>query len=133
MYVRKSVTLLELMVVLSVLAVLLSFAVPTYFKAQRRARDRIARSQLELIQEAEKMQRLEVGSYIACTDNLSCQTALDIDLPQGTRDWVYSVPAGTVDNTSIPPTFCAQATGGGGSSDWHIDQDDDEAQVNVCP
>ena len=129
MYFRKSVTLLELMVVLSVMAVLLSFAAPAYFNAQKRARDRIGRSQLELIKEAERMHRLETGLYAACTDMMDpdpdkhCQRVLGIDLPQDpVKDWKFSV---TVDNSTIPPTFDARAIGGHGTVNWQIDQNDE--------
>ena len=124
---KKGFSLLELMVIVSIIGVLVAFAVPTYMGAQRRAQDNVAKSQLMLIQDAEKMHKLETGAYAMCTDNADCQDVLDIDLPQGTGDWQYDVPTAVVS----PPSFCAQ--GIRFAREWHIEHDDEEPSGGPCP
>jgi len=126
-YFRKGLTLIEVMIVVIIIGIIISFAAPSYINSQRKARDKIARVQLELIQNAEKMHRLETGGYVACDGNLNCQDALDIDLPSSPRDWKYKI-------TVSGATFCAQASDGGGSQDyWSIRTNEDEAQASQCP
>ncbi len=123
-------SLVEAIVVLVVMGVFLTFAVPSMIKAKMKARDKTAQSQLALIQDAEKMHRLEQNEYQSCNSIIACNRDLDIDLsPSGY--WSYSVLQ--VDNEATPPTFCAQAAN---EEDpprtWRIDQDDLEASLGTC-
>lgn len=126
---RGSFSIVELVIVVVVVAILVTLAMPAYISARRRAKDREARALLKLIQVAEKTYRLETSRYITCANNTACNTILRLDLPSGTASggsWDYQVP--TVDNTAVPPTFTANATGTQGTQNWTIDQDDNEAR-----
>lgn len=125
---RKSFSLIELITVIIVIGLLALLAFPSYLAVQRRIRDREAGTHLTLIQAAEKTYRIEEREYVDTANTTNTNELLGIDLPTGY--WSYSVPAGFVDNASNPPTFCAEATGGGEA--WHIDQDDAEAVDCDC-
>ncbi|MBD3264827.1 MAG: hypothetical protein GF375_06970 [Candidatus Omnitrophica bacterium] len=125
---RGSFSVVELIIVVVVVAILVTLAMPAYISARRRAKDREARALLKLIQVAEKTYRLETSRYIACADNASCNSILRLDLPPDTSSggsWDYAV--GSVDNTATPPEFNATATGTEGTQNWQIDEDDVEA------
>jgi prepilin-type N-terminal cleavage/methylation domain-containing protein len=124
---QRSLTLLEVVVVVVIIGILVTFAMPAYVVARRGAIDREAQSQLKLIQSAEIMVRLETGNYITCTDNLNCNAGLNLDLPPtraNTGNWDY-----VITSANIATTFLARASGTRGTSNWQIDEDDDEASI----
>lgn len=117
-----SLTLIELLVIIAVIGILATFAMPSYINAQRKAIDREAQTQLKLIQAAEGVYELETNSYGACGSNTACNTLLSIELPSGTADggnWDYSVAVGA--------GFTATANGTRGTQNWSIDEDDEGA------
>lgn len=59
-------TLIELMVVIAVIAVLVTVAVPNYKKFQLRARTAEAKRNLGALRQSEEAYRLENSVYIAC-------------------------------------------------------------------
>ena len=87
--VRKSFTLLELIIVVAVIGIIAGFAIPGYFGVRIRSEQRGAVTQLSLIHTAEKVKHLESGSYVVCTDYTTCNTALNLDLPDD--GWTYKV------------------------------------------
>ena len=56
-------TLIELITAVVIIAILVSIAVPTYNKAVENAREREARTNLELIYNAQKLYRIDKGAY----------------------------------------------------------------------
>ena len=64
--VRKGITLVELIVVVVIIGVLATLAMPQYLNARRRTEDRQAEAMLRMIREAEKIIRLEEGLYVSC-------------------------------------------------------------------
>jgi len=112
--------LLELLIVVVVLTILATFAIPGYLRVKQKTVDQEARSQLKLIQTAEKSYCLEEGQYITCANNADCKTKLRLDLPPATPNgnWNYRVINAT--NT----VFTANATGTSGTTNWTIDEDD---------
>lgn len=115
---KFSFTIIETIIVVIIVGILVSFAMPAYINAKRNTLDREAQTQLRLIRSAERVYRLEVGGYVNCANNATCNTRLNLDLPPaGVSDWDYSVINSTVN------TFDGEAQNGGGTSNWQIDQD----------
>ena len=89
---RTALTLAEVVVILIILGILTSMAVPLYMKASERALNREAQAMLDLIVKAEKMYRLELTSYVNCTSAANCNTELFLNLPSaGDSAWSYDV------------------------------------------
>ena len=102
---RKGFTLLELMLVVVIVGIIATFAIPGYLGVRQRAEGRQASTQLRLIRTAERVGYLESDSYVGCIGFALCNTALDLDLPND--GWAYSV-------TVIGgPGFLATAAKGG--------------------
>lgn len=119
---RNSVTLIELLIVVIVIGILATFAVPTYRGIQQRIVDEEARNNLKLVQTAQLNKRIETGQFIACAANRSCNTELGLDLPLGAEDggnWDYKVE---LDDNS----FKAYAERGSGENlrHWKIRAED---------
>ncbi|MCK5492795.1 MAG: hypothetical protein KAJ14_06775 [Candidatus Omnitrophica bacterium] len=116
---KFSFTIIETIIVVIVLGILVSFAMPAFINAKRKALDIEAQTQLKLIRAAERVYRLEVGGYVDCANNVTCNNRLNLDLPQpGVSNWDYSVINSTV------TTFDGQAQNGGGTSNWQIDENE---------
>jgi type IV pilus assembly protein PilE len=60
---RKGITLIELLIVVAIVAILASIAVPVYRGYMQRARRADAKTSLEQIRAAQEMRRAEYGSY----------------------------------------------------------------------
>ena len=89
---KTALTLAEVVVILIILGILTSMAVPLYMKASERALNREAQAMLDLIVKAEKMYRLELTAYVNCTDAANCNTELFLNLPRGGNSaWGYQV------------------------------------------
>jgi len=86
---KKSFTLLELMLVVVIVGIIATFAIPGYLGVRQRAEGRQASTQLRLIQTAEKVIFLEEEAYMACAGFAACNVALDLDLPND--GWAYNV------------------------------------------
>ena len=78
---RKSFTLIELIVVLIVVGILATIGIPTYRKAVLGAEGRGAVANLKAIQTSEKVIDLERGVFVACANLVACNTALNLDMP----------------------------------------------------
>jgi prepilin-type N-terminal cleavage/methylation domain-containing protein len=60
---KRGFTLIELITTVIIIAILVSMAVPTYNKAVENAREREARTGLELIYNAQKLYRVDKATY----------------------------------------------------------------------
>ena len=120
----RGFTLVEIMIVVIILGVIATFALPAYRNASRRASDREAQALLRLVSEAEKIYQSEFYTYIGCANTAACNTNLRLDLPAG-GDWVY-------DCNAPGANYCCQATGGKGTGEWNITQSNDIAQGCNC-
>ncbi len=109
---KKGFTLLELRIVVIVIGILASIAIPQFLNAVEKGRVAKAKNALGLIAHAEKMYRAEIDTYFDVdSDNLNGEddevdlgdyielTSVDED-----QDWIYS----TDDITAI--TFTVTAT-----------------------
>ncbi len=103
--VKKGFTLLELLVVVIIVGILASIAIPQYVKITEKSRASEARSILGTIRTAEAAFFQQNNVYTLTIANL------DIDDPNavpGVHYFSYAVTA--MDNAAVPPTFTAIAT-----------------------
>ncbi len=119
MRLKKGFHLIELLVVLLVLGILVSFAIPVFRNFKDKIYDKEAQSNLVLLRSAQENYRIEMNQYIACDNTSDCNRELGLDLPPADAGWNYSVTIGT-DDTTVPPTptFCGQALKGAYA--WHV-------------
>ena len=115
---KKGFTLLELIIVVIVIGVLATIAIPQYTKAVERAKGGKATSNLNLIRQAEHLYRANNDKYIAISNSNTVAGAgtefsasdlndyIELIGVDKDEDWIYSV---TVDNAAVPQTFTAQA------------------------
>lgn len=122
---REGFTLLELIIVITLVGIMAAFAVPQFSGVRRKALDTQAKEVLKLIKAAEDTYRLKVGGFTNCVDTARCNARLNLNLST-TGNWGYNViNAGT-------SRFCIQATGSG-TGDWHRDEVMLEAAGGLCP
>lgn len=110
---RKGFTLIELIVVIIVIGILATIAVPQYMRATERAKGGKARHALGVVASAEKMYRADRDTYTnAAAGNLNDSTSLgayvemadiDTDSTSGTGDWIITA-AGAVNGFTATAT-----------------------------
>lgn len=91
---RKGFTLVELLVVVMVIAILATIAVPQYIKATERANGGKARNAIALIAQGEKLYRAENSTYVAvAADNANAILGSYVELQDVDADtgWTYVV------------------------------------------
>lgn len=110
---KKSFTLIELIIVILIVGILASFAIPQYLKAVERTKAGKAKNALGLISQAEKLYRADsvTGVYLPIAQK-SVLTAADglsdyveLDAVSKDPDWLYKV-----DTAATPPAFTVTAT-----------------------
>ena len=91
---KKSFTLMELLIVIVIVGVLAALALPGFTTSKERALDREARASLSLMQAAEKIYRMEAGFYYPPATTTSNVTLINrylkISLPSGGASWSYT-------------------------------------------
>lgn len=108
----KGFTLIELMVVIIIIGILASITIPSFNKTIDNAREREARTTLQLIYNAENVYRLDKKLYAQVNDISNAEwakLASYIENPNNTAKY-YNYKIDTVDNVVAPPTFKATAT-----------------------
>ena len=116
---KKTFTLIEMVIVVMIISILSGLGLPLYLKARRNTYDKEARAMLKVIRSAEKMKEIETSEYIACSDSANCKYALLLDIP-GNSVWDFSV--------NLNSGLCVKAIGNHGTSDWHFDLDMEEPE-----
>jgi type IV pilus assembly protein PilE len=110
---RKGFTLIELIVVVIIIAILASFAVPQYITSIERAKKAKAENALGIIAQAEKMYRAENDTYVNFASGAADATLgsyVELDEVDNDTDWNYAVTGATT------TAFTATATRSGGSN-----------------
>jgi type IV pilus assembly protein PilE len=110
---RKGFTLIELIVVVIIIAILASFAVPQYITSIERAKKAKAENALGIIAQAEKMYRAENDTYVNFASGAADATLgsyVELDEVDNDTDWNYQVTGATT------TAFLATATRSGGSN-----------------
>ena len=123
---KKAVTLLELMVVITIIGILVAMSVPMFTRAIENTRAEEAVAALEQIRNAERIYRVEENDYwpAGSSENTigSINTELRLALDtRPNRNWDYEITA-----TASPDTFLATAesqTGANRTETITIDQD----------
>ena len=92
----KGFTLVELMVVLTVIALLLSIVVPDYVGRVRRAEEAVLKENLNVMRDALDKHFADVGRYPGNLDELVSKRYLrsipDDPLTQNSRSWIIVAP-----------------------------------------
>ncbi len=86
---KVSFTLLELMIVILIIIILASISIPLYRKAVVNSIEREADTLMELIKQAEKICKLETGSYVTCSNTSDCNAKLKLDI--SSENWDFQV------------------------------------------
>ena len=97
---RKSFTLMELMIVLIVVGILAAIGIPVYRKAVLSAEGRGAVANLRAIEAAEKVEFLERDLFTACGNTAACNNLLRLDISDTNYNYFVNVAA---------PNFTARA------------------------
>ena len=83
---KKAFTMVELIIVVIIIGILASFAVPAYMNAQNKAKAKQLFADMELLMAAEKIYRTENGDWLECWEPLigqppiSCNQALRLNM-----------------------------------------------------
>ncbi len=117
---RKSAfTLVELMIVLTVVAIMAAMSMPTFQRAIEQSRGDVAAANLRAVWAAERLYWLEYRAYTGQYDDLRAMGLLDPSFP-ATGNYYYGPPVVASDASG----FTATATTSCGSvSSLTIDQD----------
>lgn len=112
-FMRRSFTLIELLIVIIIVGVLAAFAMPQYIKTQNKVLQKEAISNLKLIAAGERIYKMENGAYVNCADATTCNSLLKLAL--NTVTWTYwvdgaSAAACTVHASSVKVN-CAYTLG----------------------
>ena len=102
---KKSFTLIEILAVIIIIGILASLAFPGFTVSKEHVLDKEAKSNLVIIQGAEKIVRVETGAYYPAAGNTSIMTDMNsnlgINLPTSGISWNYKVDT---DNSKITAT-----------------------------
>ncbi|MDD5070162.1 MAG: prepilin-type N-terminal cleavage/methylation domain-containing protein [Candidatus Omnitrophica bacterium] len=122
---RKGFTLLELLIVVIVIGVLATLAVPQFLSAVEKGRIAKAKNALGIIAKAEKMYRAENDVYLAVdndglTDADGLGDYIEMDQIAADTDWDYAV---TIDTDSFVATATREGSSGYAETILTNDQD----------
>ena len=133
---KTGMTLLEIIMVVVIVGVLATLGFVNYTGVRERSLGREASANLRLVAAAERIYRMETGSFYIPTaagavDRMNqMNTILRLSLPTGTINWNYDITAAT------NATFTAQASRANGTCVWRVNEGNAEPQPVVgtnCP
>ncbi|MCQ9205296.1 MAG: hypothetical protein NG737_03190 [Omnitrophica bacterium] len=125
---RKAINLVELIIVIVIAGILLTFAVPAFINAQLKIKDKEAQANLKILQAAAKNFGIDNDGYgpggRLCEGTAACNAELGTDIPIG--QWHYRVD---IDSG----TFCIDADKVNDSTEsWHIGEFNETVQDCRC-
>jgi len=132
---NRGFTLLELLIVVIVIGILATLAIPSYNRSKEQALGKEALTNLRLIAAAEKIYRMETTTFwpSAGTSWSLAEINSNLRLYLTTTNWTWSI-TGAI---GPPPTFTASAdrNGSGGYLDcqYTINQTGTEWSAASCP
>ena len=91
---KHAFTLIELILVVSIILALAFIAIPNYSKSKFRAMEREAISNVKLMAAGEGINKMEQGGYIDCSGAADCNSSLRLML--NATNWLYSCKGGTI-------------------------------------
>ena len=112
---KTGFTLIEIIIVVVIVGILATFAVPQFARTQEKALDNEARANLVLIQAAENIYNTESGSFYASSVHANLNSNLSIALPPAGGKWNYSTVI-TPAAGGNPARVCARAMRNGGDA-----------------
>lgn len=115
--VRKGFTLIELIIVIIIVGILATIAVPQYLKATERAKGGKAKSAMALIAQGEKFYRAEIDTYVITgvdANNATLGSYIELAAVDADPDWNYEV--GGVSASAFLITATRQAGAGSGGT-----------------
>ena len=121
---KKGFTLIELLIVVIVVAILATFAVPQYLKVVEKTKGAKATHNGSLITQAEKMHRAELDTYIDAANDGFAASALNdfvemVEIDADT-DWTYDV---TGSGAAVFTLTMARVSGPNAAETITVDQD----------
>jgi len=114
---RTGFTFVEVIIVLIIIGIVVSFAVPQFAVTKERALDKEAKASLAIMRAAERIYKMESGAYYPSSGNTSVindiNTYLKLNLPPAaSSNWSY-----TVFSTGVIQAIRSV----GGSRTWSLD------------
>ena len=101
---NKGSSLVELMVVITIIGILAKLGMPMFLVSKERALDKDAKAKLVFIQAAEKITKIETGAYYPSSGSTSVigdiNTNLGLSLTTGALSWAFKVDTGTSNITA---------------------------------
>lgn len=123
---RRGYNLIEVIIVVIIIGILVTFAMPQFSKTRERAFDNEAKANLRLMQAAEKIYKMEIGGYYGPSNVIAAiNTNLKLSIPAVSK-WNYSVTNNLGDSA-------AQRAGGGRTWSLTIAADDPSCAGAGCP
>ena len=111
-------TLTEVLIALVIVAVLAALAIPAYRNTMEQARSNEAITNLNVVHMAEKIRRLNTGSYAAGADIATLNATLSTDMASTFFTGAVTI-AGVSPNDSYTATMTRNNVSGGNGTDYY--------------